>query len=117
MYCFWFKWCCNNGWKEDRRGGSLERTNKSLLLSVHCVAHKINFATLDTTSVLNCKDLLKYIDNIINIIVGHFEKSSKRINVLQSLQVELNDAWKIIKQYKTSIFFQGDKQLWHFLIH
>ena len=70
------------------------------LTSVHCVAHRTNLAALDASKAADCKELSKDIDNILNIVAGHFKKSSKRKNALQRLQSELSDTQKTLKRYQ-----------------
>lgn len=61
------------------------------------MANRIYLAPLDTTKFLDGKELLKDVDNILNVVTGHFKKFAKHKNVFYKLQLELNDTWKILK--------------------
>ena len=70
------------------------------ILSIHCIAYKINLASLDAASSASCKKLSTLLDNLINDTASHFKRSSKAKSRLNELQEELYDAQKSLKIYK-----------------
>ena len=69
------------------------------LTSIYCVAHRTNLVALELLKQKNFKELSLDVDHISNALAGHFNKSSKRISVLQALRDELNDAQDTLKKY------------------
>ena len=69
-------------------------------LSIHCVAHRTNLASLDAASSASCKNLSTLLDNLINDIASHFKRSSKAKFCLHELQEELYDAQKSLTRYQ-----------------
>ena len=61
-------------------------------LSIHCVAHRTNFASLDAANSASCKNLSIFLDNLINNTASHLKKSNKAKSSLNELQEELYDA-------------------------
>jgi len=70
------------------------------ILSIHCVAHRTNLASLDAASSASCKTLSILLDNLINDTASHFKRSSKAKSRLNELQEELYDAQKSLKRYQ-----------------
>lgn len=69
------------------------------LTSVHCVAHMINLAAIDTIKIGPCKYMSRKINVILNLVVIYFKKSCKKKNTLFRLQEELADFTKCLKIY------------------
>ena len=56
------------------------------ILSIHCVTHRTNLASLDAANSTSCKNLSTLLDNLINDIASHFKRSSKAKSCLNELQ-------------------------------
>ena len=67
----------------------LKNKINSFILSIHCVAYRTNFASLDAASSAYCKNLFTLLDNLINDIASQFKRSSKAKSRLNELQEEL----------------------------
>ncbi|MCO5556941.1 hypothetical protein L7F22_010496 [Adiantum nelumboides] len=57
------------------------------LTSIHCVAHRTNLATSDTSKKV---PYAKQVDQLINAIANHFSSSSHRMENLKEIQEELD---------------------------
>ena len=69
------------------------------VVSVHCIAHRTNLATLQAVESSECKVVSFEIDKTINLLVAHFKKSGKKKTILHAIQKELNDAQKTLKMF------------------
>ena len=52
---------------------------------MHCVAHRTNLAALQAANIKPCDIVSSQIDDLINSLAGHFNKSSKRKVCLEKL--------------------------------
>ena len=50
------------------------------VISVHCIAHRTNLATLQTAKSSECKLVSSEVDKTINLLVAHSKKSGKKNN-------------------------------------
>jgi len=69
------------------------------LIALHCIAHRINLASLEATKENGCSLLSNEVDNLINSIAAHLKKFAKRKSSLQTLQKELFDSQKTLKRF------------------
>jgi len=69
------------------------------VVSVHCIAHRTNLATLQAAESSECKVVSSEIDKTINLLAVHFKKSGKKKTILHAIQKELNDAQKTLKRF------------------
>ena len=69
------------------------------VVSVHCIAHRTNLATLQAAESNECKVVSSEIDKTINLLAAHFKKSGKKKTILHAIQKELNDAYKTLKRF------------------
>jgi len=59
----------------------------------------MNVVALAASKNEACKEMSNLVDSMLNSLVAHFKKSSKRKSTLQTLQNKLNDAQRILKRY------------------
>lgn len=66
----------------------LKKEFKPFLLAVHCVVHcvaqRTNLAALQVASTKPCDVMSNKVDELMNALVVHFEKSSKRSHACRS---------------------------------
>ena len=77
----------------------LEDKVNPFIISIHCIAHRTNIASLDPAISASCKNLSTLLDDLINDIASHFKRSSKVKSHLNELQEELYDAQRSLKIY------------------
>lgn len=75
----------------------------SILLSIYCIAHRTNFASLETINSAPCKILSTLFDNLINDIGCHFRRSSKVKTRLSELQKKFIQCIKILEKISKKI--------------
>ena len=78
----------------------LEDKVNPFILSIHCVAHRTNFASLNAANSASYKNLSTLFDNLINDTASHFKRSSKAKSRLNELQEKIYDAQKSLKKYQ-----------------
>ncbi|MCO5595157.1 hypothetical protein L7F22_049196 [Adiantum nelumboides] len=78
---------CNTMVGRKKGVATLLKKVNPMLTSIHCVAHRTNLATSDTSKKI---DFAKRIDVLVNGIANYFSSSSNRMDALKDLQEDFD---------------------------
>ena len=74
----WLWWSINYNQQIKRCYNVFEIEDKHFFISVHCMAHRIILAAINTMKIPPCKEIFRQINLLSNLVVMHFKNSCKR---------------------------------------
>ena len=73
-------------WERRLVPATVKKEVNPFITAIHCIAYRINLVALQAVSTKPCDVMSSKVDDLLNSLVAHFKKSSKRKSCLLKLQ-------------------------------